>query len=751
MNAHAAATLYARAPLACARRRDQLITTPACACGCTLTARICGPARSPGFGRRSCRVAHGSSRCSWRLRQELGVRRSGGPQPAHQCQDEHQDLFGASWEEWSFSRSSTTRASNRMPSDFMSDPNETVVYRQNADQAASLQREAMRRGLMQRGSMSHRIDRNGISSPSSVEDEGEPSADEAEENVSLFQRVVRTIKFTNTTDVDAPGAMTRVGAFIAFPGKQASQPATSDANEWPAVRQQKGAANMDEVDRYLWEVYQRAPIKKDRSGDFTWKDPAAAKRMDMSLPEYVIGGMDPDFREQLYHAGQAMDAAGIQWSCSAHSVTIIVKASPRDTRPGSESRCTAAAGRREAMATAALSISQRRWRAEYRLEWIDANGANSVFIRPIPGRSGAHPIARRLAQARLSCERPVCAPTRSKRPRKARRASQGRRQGILSNAIAAACVSAVASAPATPGLREGSASTRISLYSTPVAPIARMIDQPEPHKPFIVIRGEGASDAALRGAVVAIGNFDGVHRGHRTVIAAAIERARELHRPAAALTFEPHPRVFFHPQETCSGSRTSGRSYGCSPQPGSMARLYCLSMRPWPVFLGGGSYRACCRHVLRSAGSASALTFISAPSARERRIISTRREPDFGFTVDVGAALRACRTGGALGPDPRRAWRGGSPRRMSSLASLVRQRRGRARRQAWAQLGYPTANLRLDPGCGLAHGIYAVRVESTAPLRRGGELRPAPDILRGRRSARSVPVRFFRRPLRQRR
>src|SRR5579862_2802096 len=54
---------------------------------------------------------------------------------------------------------------------------------------------------------------------------------------------------------------------------------------------------------------------------------------------------------------------------------------------------------------------------------------------------------------------------------------------------------------------------------------------------------------ALEGAVVAMGNFEGVHRGHRAVIAAAVARARGLGRPSAALTFEPHPRAFFNPGE----------------------------------------------------------------------------------------------------------------------------------------------------------------------------------------------------------
>ena len=48
-----------------------------------------------------------------------------------------------------------------------------------------------------------------------------------------------------------------------------------------------------------------------------------------------------------------------------------------------------------------------------------------------------------------------------------------------------------------------------------------------------------------RGAVVAIGNFDGVHRGHQEVINKAHRLARELEAPLAVLTFEPHPRSFF--------------------------------------------------------------------------------------------------------------------------------------------------------------------------------------------------------------
>src|SRR5258706_924069 len=77
-----------------------------------------------------------------------------------------------------------------------------------------------------------------------------------------------------------------------------------------------------------------------------------------------------------------------------------------------------------------------------------------------------------------------------------------------------------------------------------------MIDSQQPTSRFVVVRDPAPADDALKGAVLAIGNFDGVHRGHRAVIGAGRERARSLGRKAAALTFEPHPRTFCRPGES---------------------------------------------------------------------------------------------------------------------------------------------------------------------------------------------------------
>jgi riboflavin kinase / FMN adenylyltransferase len=52
---------------------------------------------------------------------------------------------------------------------------------------------------------------------------------------------------------------------------------------------------------------------------------------------------------------------------------------------------------------------------------------------------------------------------------------------------------------------------------------------------------------SLRGAIIALGNFDGFHRGHQAVAGEAIAWARSEGRPAIIATFDPHPVRFFEP------------------------------------------------------------------------------------------------------------------------------------------------------------------------------------------------------------
>lgn len=63
---------------------------------------------------------------------------------------------------------------------------------------------------------------------------------------------------------------------------------------------------------------------------------------------------------------------------------------------------------------------------------------------------------------------------------------------------------------------------------------------------------EVPADVVDRGTAVTIGNFDGVHRGHRAVIARAKERADELGCPLVTVTFDPHPMAVLRPEHAPS-------------------------------------------------------------------------------------------------------------------------------------------------------------------------------------------------------
>ena len=63
-----------------------------------------------------------------------------------------------------------------------------------------------------------------------------------------------------------------------------------------------------------------------------------------------------------------------------------------------------------------------------------------------------------------------------------------------------------------------------------------------------LIKDPETLDPNLRGAAFAIGNFDGVHRGHQAVIGRTIASAAKTRAPVGVITFEPHPRRFFRPE-----------------------------------------------------------------------------------------------------------------------------------------------------------------------------------------------------------
>ena len=178
------------------------------------------------------------------------------------------------------------------------------------------------------------------------------------------------------------------GGFVAFHPKEDADIAGCKGS---SVERTRGLSSMDEIDDYLWEAYQRVPLKKDGTGDFTWKDPAAAQHMGLCLQDYVIGGMDPEFREQLYHAGRAMDAAGLQWSMLSafrddyrQGLASGYKAGLSNSLHGG-SRRTGGYGHGRA-----IDITGPEGRESEVWKWIDDHGAKYGLHRPLPKADPAH-------------------------------------------------------------------------------------------------------------------------------------------------------------------------------------------------------------------------------------------------------------------------------------------------------------------------------------------------------------------------
>jgi riboflavin kinase/FMN adenylyltransferase len=235
-----------------------------------------------------------------------------------------------------------------------------------------------------------------------------------------------------------------------------------------------------------------------------------------------------------------------------------------------------------------------------------------------------------------------------------------------------------------------------------------------PARSFHVARGgaQGIDGGPLAGAVVAIGNFDGVHRGHRAVIGAALRRAQELGRKAAALTFTPHPRLFLRPHEPLfqlSTDRDKLRLLAATGLDGAVVMRFDAALAATPAeefvtrILAGA---------LGIGGAAIGFDFHFGKNRAGSPGFLAEQGARLGFAVDVAPPLEdegrpvssgAVRDALAAGRVVEAAELLGAPWFVSGEV-IHGDKRGR-------ELGFPTANLKLAPSCGLKHGIYAVRVD----------------------------------------
>ena len=228
---------------------------------------------------------------------------------------------------------------------------------------------------------------------------------------------------------------------------------------------------------------------------------------------------------------------------------------------------------------------------------------------------------------------------------------------------------------------------------------------------FIVIRDTTPPAEIPRGAVVAMGNFDGVHLGHRAVIEAALQMGRARGRPALAVTFEPHPRSFFSPnspQFRLTDEASKLRLLAGTGLAGAVVMTFDKTR-------AGTTAQDFIHHDLIGrlgiSGIAVGYDFHFGKGRAGSPSLLVSEMPRLGIEVDVQAhvdiaerpvsssAIRMALAEGQI--DDATLMLGGP---WFVAASVIHgEKRGR-------DLGFPTANMRLDKTCGLKHGIYAVRI-----------------------------------------
>jgi riboflavin kinase / FMN adenylyltransferase len=234
---------------------------------------------------------------------------------------------------------------------------------------------------------------------------------------------------------------------------------------------------------------------------------------------------------------------------------------------------------------------------------------------------------------------------------------------------------------------------------------------PEMTRVFTIIRDQTPASAIPKGAVVAMGNFDGVHLGHRAVIAAALDMGKIHGRPALALTFEPHPRRFFSP--TTPQFRLSDETAKLRLLAGT--GLAGAVIMTFDKVRAGTTAQDFIHHDLIGrlgiSGIAVGYDFHFGKGRVGSPSLLVAEAPRLGIEVDVQPHIdieerpvssSAIRTALAEGQIADATLMLGGPWFVTGEV-IHGEKRGR-------ELGYPTANIRLDNNCMLKHGIYAVRV-----------------------------------------
>jgi riboflavin kinase/FMN adenylyltransferase len=222
--------------------------------------------------------------------------------------------------------------------------------------------------------------------------------------------------------------------------------------------------------------------------------------------------------------------------------------------------------------------------------------------------------------------------------------------------------------------------------------------------------GAASVPAHLRGGIVALGNFDGFHRGHQAVVGRAVARARDEGRPVIVATFDPHPVRHFRPDTPPFRLTTLDQRARLFAAAGADAML----VFGFDAALASLSAREFAQQrlveLIGAGGVVTGADFTFGKGRDGNVAVLAALGAELGFSVDTVSPVAA--EGEVVSSSRiRDALREGRPREAAALLTRPFAIEGVVEGGAklGRQLGYPTANIRLGSYLRPRYGVYAVR------------------------------------------
>ena len=226
-----------------------------------------------------------------------------------------------------------------------------------------------------------------------------------------------------------------------------------------------------------------------------------------------------------------------------------------------------------------------------------------------------------------------------------------------------------------------------------------------------VIRGWKNLQPGDRGAALAMGSFDGVHRGHQQVIALAAKAAGELGAPLGVITFDPHPRVYFRPDEPSFRLMKPDQQARALEALG-VDILYVLPFSPELAQMTDREFAAEVLH--RGLGARQVAVGFDISFGKDRTgSPETMRQygAEMGFGVSVAEPVADTEGEKFSSTAVREALREGRPDEAAKILGRPFAIEGAVQRgrQLGRKLGFPTANIPLADYVTPKFGVYATR------------------------------------------